>query len=168
MSFLTLGASTCFICGRPIEASIEAAQLEYASPEDVGDVARHGRAWVHRACWQAWPTRRAWCASTCRLMAAAPGVTRVRSVMVRPAGASLLLTDAGAPVSITIPRDQVVPVCDALRSPQPTTVTFDHVAWQFSPLAPTIRLTAAQGSELLLDLVIEDPEAWCDSLAAHL
>jgi hypothetical protein len=168
MSFLTIGVSTCFICGRPIEARIEAAQLEYASPEDVGEVARQGRAWVHRPCWQAWPTRRAWCASTCRLMAAAPGVTRARSVMVRPAGAGLLLTDAGAPISIALPRDQLVPVCNALRSPQPTTVSFDHVAWHFAPLASAIRLTAAQGGEPLLDLVIEDPDAWCDALAAQL
>jgi len=59
-------------------------------------------------------------------------------------------------------------VCDALRSPQPATVTFDHVAWQFSRLASTIRLIAAQGSERFLDFVIEDPDAWCDALTAQL
>jgi hypothetical protein len=168
MSFLSPGKSTCFMCGRSIEARVEAAQLEYASPDDVGDIARQGRAWVHRSCWQAWPTRRAWCDSTCRLMAAAPAVTRVRSVIARPAGADLLITDADAPISITVPRDQLVPVYDALRSPHPTTISFDHVAWQFSPLGSTTRLTAAQDRELLLDLVIEDPGAWRDVLATQL
>ena len=166
MSFLIPGTSTCFICGRPIATRLEAAQLEYASPDDVGDVARHGRAWVHRSCWCTWPMRDPWRASTRRLMAATPNMTSVRDVAARPAGGDVLLTDAGAPFSITVPRDQIGPVCDALRARQPTTLTFDHVLWRFSPLESRVRLTASQDGGMLVDLVIEDPDAWCLALAS--
>jgi len=166
MSFLIPGTSTCFICGRLIATRLEAAQLEYASPDDVGDVARHGRAWVHRGCWQSWPTRDAWCASTRRLMAAVPNMTSVRDVAARPAGENVLLTDAGAPFSITVPRGQIGPVCDALRATLPTTLVFDHVSWEFSPLESRVRLTASQDGEMLVDLMLEDPDAWCRVLAS--
>jgi hypothetical protein len=165
MSFLMPGTSTCFICDRPIATRIEAAQLEYASSDDVGDVARHGRAWVHRSCWQTWPTRDAWRASTRRLMAAMPNMTSVRNVTARPAGANVLLVDASAPFSITVPRDQVGRVCDALQSTLPTTLMFDHVSWEFSSLESRVRLTASQDGSMLVDLVIEDAEAWCRALA---
>jgi len=161
MSFLLPGTSTCFICGRPIATRLEAAQLEYASPDDVGDIARHGRAWVHRSCWQAWPTRDAWCSSTRRLMAAMPNMMVVRDVAARPMPGEVLLTDARAPFSITVPRDQIGPVCDALRAALPTTLVFDHVSWEFSPSAPRVRLTASQDGVMLVELAIEDPDAWC-------
>jgi hypothetical protein len=161
MSFLIPGTSTCFICGRPIATHPEAAQLEYASPDDVGDIARHGRAWVHRSCWQTWPMRNAWRASTRRLMAARPNMTVVRDVAATPRPGDVMLTDAGAPFSITVPRDQIGPVCDALRATLPTTLSFDHVSWKFSSQDSGVRLTASQDGVMLVELLIEDPDAWC-------
>lgn len=160
MSFLIPGTSTCFICGRSIVMRLEAAQLEYASPDDVGDVARHGRAWVHRNCWLTWSMRDAWRASTRRLMAAMPNMTSVHDVAVRPVGEDVFLTDAGAPFSITVPRNQIGLVCNALQATLPSTLTFDHVSWGFMPLESRVRLTASQNGEMLVDFMIEDPEAW--------
>lgn len=165
MSFLIPGTSTCFICDRPIATRLEAAQLEYASPDDVGDVARHGRAWVHRSCWRTWLMRDAWRASTRRLMAAMPNMTSVRDVAARPVGEDVFLTDVDAPFSITVPRNQIRSVCDALQARLPITLMFDHVLWGFLPLEARVRLTASQNGEMLVDFMIEDPEAWCLALS---
>ena len=166
MSFLALGSSTCFLCGRVIAARVEAAQLEYASPDDVGDVARHGRAWVHRACWRSWPMRDAWRGSTRRLMAAQPGMTAVRDAIARRARGDALLTDVGAPLSIAVPLDQIAAVCAALRAAHPTTLEFGHAGWQFSPAASAVRLTATHDGAPFEDLLIEDPDAWWHALDA--
>jgi hypothetical protein len=73
--------------------------------------------------------------------------------------------DASAPFSLTVPRDQVGRVCDALQATLPTTLAFDHASWGFSPLASRVRLTASQDGSMLVDLMIEDPDAWCRALA---
>lgn len=71
-----------------------------------------------------------------------------------------MLTDTGAPFSITVPRDQIRPVCDALRATLPTTLIFGHVTWGFSSRESGVRLTASQNGVMLVDLLIEDPDAW--------
>jgi hypothetical protein len=166
MSFLLPGTSTCFICGNAILTRPEAAQLEYASPEDVGEDARRGRSWVHRACWRTWPTRDAWRASTRRLLAAQPTMTSVRDVAARPVGGNVFLTDAGAPFSLTVPRPQIAAVCEALRASTPTVMAIDHVTWQFTPAASHVRLTASEHGELLVDFTIDDADAWCAALSS--
>lgn len=166
MSFVVPGTSTCFICDRVIATRVEAAQLEYASPDDVGDAARHGRAWVHRRCWQTWPTRDAWRASTRRLLAAMPDTTGVRDVIARPARGDVLLTDAGAPISITVPRDQIARICDALRATQPTTLIFGHASWELSPLGSGVQLVASHDGVAFDEVVIDDPDAWVRVLDA--
>jgi hypothetical protein len=52
------------------------------------------------------------------------------------------------------------PVCDALRATLPTTLTFDHVSWKFSSQESGVRLTASQEGDMLVELLIEDPDAW--------
>jgi hypothetical protein len=42
MTSFKAGTIVCFICQRPIAFRAEATQLTYASPDDVGDIARYG------------------------------------------------------------------------------------------------------------------------------
>jgi hypothetical protein len=161
MSLLSLGTTACFICGRAIALRVEAAQLEYASPDDVGEIARRGRAWVHRQCWTTWPMRSQWAASTRRLMNGA-AATAVRDVATRPSTGGVLLTDARAALSITIPREQIANLRTALRDGG--TVLLGHASWVFAPKGKKVHLTAFHERECFEDLDIDDPDAWDEAL----
>ncbi len=68
MSFFLPGTTKCTICGLQIAKRIDAARLRYAHPKDVGDVAMHGRSFVHRRCWDEWEHRAAYADSSRQLL----------------------------------------------------------------------------------------------------
>ena len=54
MTFFISGNSNCRICSKSIAERIEAVQLDWVHPDDVGDLAHFGRSFVHRNCWLEW------------------------------------------------------------------------------------------------------------------
>lgn len=162
--FLVRGTTICFICQRPIARRVEAAQLQYASPEDVGEVACHGRDWIHRACWVTWPQRGAWSLSSARLMSSQPEMLSARGVTARPMLNGVLITDTNAAFTVIVPREMLDELYRAFGANNVTSVAFDHALWTLTPTGSAIQLTARHGNETFEDLVIEDPAAWHEVL----
>ncbi|MEO7732693.1 MAG: hypothetical protein ABIY55_17115 [Kofleriaceae bacterium] len=166
MTFLALGTTTCFLCERPIATRALAAQLPYARPEEVGELARRGRSWVHRACWTGWAMRDAWARSAALLMTGQPGMLAVRGVVGMATPRGVLVTDTDAALAVTVPREAIDPLRAAFEAARATTLSFDHAAWTLTPDGAGIRLTAVHDDEPFEDLAIDDPGAWAAVLCA--
>ena len=166
MTFLKAGTTVCFICQRPIVSRVEAAQLTYASPDDVGDIARYGRAWIHRACWITWPQRAIWSRSSARLLGSQPMMSGVRAVFAMLTPTGVLVTDTDAAFALTVPRETMKELGRAFGASSRTTVKFDHSVWTLEPAGSAIRVTATHDDVIFEDLLIEDPGAWSEVLRA--
>lgn len=165
MSF-TAATAACPLCGAPLGGRLGAAQLPYAHPDDVGGDARHGRAWVHRRCWEAWPVREAWTRSAARLLAAQPGARAVRGVITLPVPGGVMLTDARAALAVSIPAEAIAALAAALGADRPTTLAIGHASWTIEPRARRARLAAVHGGEPFEALELDDAAAWAEVLGS--
>lgn len=115
MSFFLPHKLSCFICKTTIGERIEAVRMFYAHPDDVGAVARSGRAWTHRRCWEAWDMRAAWSSSATRLMEADQARLVEGRVSCFAREGAVLLEDLWSSVSLLIPMEKAAGVAKASR-----------------------------------------------------
>lgn len=145
MSFFLPNRLTCFFCEKLIETRVQAAQLPFAHPDDVGDLARHGRAWVHRACWNESSLREAWSASALRLLTSDPLNVSRGGVVCRSNADSILLQDPWQAVSISIPHSNLAHVLAA--NEHGGEVSLRAALWSFVPDDEFIQVTGTQDGE---------------------
>lgn len=165
MSFFLPNRLHCFICGDLIGERLDAARLFFAHPDEVGDVARHGRAWVHRRCWNDWPKREAWARSAARLLTRQEGVETVSHgfVVCRLGVRDILLQDTWQAIEVNIPRDQVKDVLAAFEAPAPSRVTLRGVLWTFAADGHGLEVRAEDEKEKFETFFLE-PGTWRISL----
>lgn len=145
MSFFLSNRLTCFFCKRVIESRVEAAQLPYANPNDVGDLARHGRAWVHRACWNEAALREPWAESAIRLLISDPANISRDGVVCRVNKESILLQDPWQAVALTLPLDRVAHFVTA--NEHGGAVSFNATIWSFDLVDGLIQVAGAHNEE---------------------
>ncbi len=152
MSFFIPRRLTCFLCDRIIGERVEAAQLPYAHPDDVGELARHGRGWVHRACWSQSSLRPQWAQSAVRLLATDPANLVIEGVVCRRSASSMLLQDPLLAVSLSVLLDQVEALSWASeRGGEVVTGSAGSAGsarWSFSLAGDLIVATAESGGEV--------------------
>jgi hypothetical protein len=165
MSFFVPNRLTCFLCKSAIASRIDAAQLLYAHPDDVGDLARHGRAWVHRACWNGWELRETWATSALRLLTSDPANISQNDVVCRLSGESVLLQDPWQAVSISIPVDRLAAFIQA--NDHGGEVSFHAVKWTFELTHNLLHLTGAHSGEAFESLQ-QAPGRWSPILSRML
>jgi hypothetical protein len=161
MSFFLAGRLNCFICTCVIDTRVEAARLFYAHPDDVGDIARYGRNWVHRQCWHEWPLREAWARSAVRLLTNQEGAETVSNELVvcRLGEHDILLQDTWLAIEVSIPRSQVEDVLAALEATTTSRVTWKGVRWTFTPDAHGLVVTVEDEMERFEAFALE-PGTW--------
>ena len=165
MTFLRLSTTQCFICDRTIGSQIDSAQLQYASPDDVGVIARNGRAWVHRECWKTWPSRGAWARSSAKLLESGENVVSRRGVLARDSAlGNVLFTDVDPPFEWRVPREVLPELREAFRASEPSIVEFDHSIWTVTPEEGHLRLIATHDGEQFCDVELQDVLARMDVL----
>lgn len=145
MSFFLPNRLTCIFCEKLIETRVQAAQLPFAHPDDVGDLARHGRAWVHRACWNESSLREAWSASALRLLTSDPANVSSDGVVCRSNADSILLLDPWQAVSVSIPCSNLAQVLSA--NEQGGEVSLRSALWTFVPDGEVIQIAGTQDGE---------------------
>lgn len=109
MSFFFAGKSVCPICMRVMERIEDTAFLDYASQEEVGDVAVRGRHRVHRECWTKWDQRARWAASAFGLKSSVENVVEGELLILRQRGAYVAITDFWLGIEIEVPADELKP-----------------------------------------------------------
>lgn len=134
MSFFIPHRLSCFICSTKMGERVDAARLFYAHPDDVGEIAKHGRAWVHRGCWSNWPKRQTWARSATRLLTNQAEIQTIAEgfVVCRPSDREILLQDTWAAVEMSIPRDLLKEVLAALGASGSHMVTWQGVDLTFT------------------------------------
>jgi hypothetical protein len=149
MSSFLPGRLPCFICARTISARVDAARLFYAHPDDVGDVARCGRAWVHRGCWNAWPLRETWARSAARLLTGLEDVKTVSSGMVvcRFDERDVLLQDTWQAIEWSLPRAQLKEVLAAIGTTTSSRIAVKGVQWTFGSNEHGLEVTVEDETE---------------------
>lgn len=164
MTFLVAGTTTCFLCGATIEASLGAGRLDYADPAEIGAVAKHGRPWVHRACWSTWEGRTAWARSAVSLLARAPGARETRGVVALPRGGWTHLIDPQLAFSLSVPSNALAVVRDALRTTTECELALGTTDWRFRREGTCLHLTAAQAGVIVEHIWLDDPDAFAELL----
>lgn len=147
MSFFLPNRLDCSICERTIVTRMDAARLFYAHPDDVGDIARYGRAWVHRKCWNTWSIREAWARSAARLLIQHENVKAISTglVVCRLAKRDVLVQDTWQAIEVSIPRDRLKELLASLKTTTPSQIRLNGLLWTFT--------TGEHG----LEVTIEDP-----------
>jgi hypothetical protein len=161
MSFFVPNRLTCFLCKSTIANRVDAAQLLYAHPDDVGELARHGRAWVHRACWNESELREIWAKSALRLLTSDPTNITQNDVVCRLSGESVLLQDPWQAVSISIPVDRLAEFVHA--NEYGGEVSVHAMKWTFELADDLIELTGALSGEPF-ETFRQAPGRWSPSL----
>jgi hypothetical protein len=161
MSFFLPDRLHCFICTNLIGDRVDAARLFFVHPDDVGGVARHGRAWVHRRCWNEWPTREAWARSAARLLTKLEDVETISSgfVVCRLSERDILLQDTWQAIEVSIPRDRVKDALVAFESLTPSTVVLKGVQWTFAADEHGLKATVEDENERF-EVFSFDPRTW--------
>jgi hypothetical protein len=146
VSFFLPNRLSCFICGSVIGERIEAARLFYAHPDDVGEVARYGRSWVHRGCWINWDLRSTWAQSAARLLATDEGSVRDEAIVCRSGEVTVLLQDTWLPLEVSIRVDLIEEFREA--NERGGLVKFGTFEWSFVPLVENIQVRASSEGEV--------------------
>lgn len=165
MSFFIANRLTCFLCRRTIESRVDAAHLPYAHPEDVGDLARYGRSWVHRSCWNEASLREKWAGSALRLLVSDPDSFAISDIAARSSGYSVLLRDPMHAIEIDIPIDKVSEFIQA--NEHGGEVTSQATKWAFELANGVVTLTMTFNGELV-ERLQHTPGRWSKILTAVL
>lgn len=152
MSFFLPGRLRCFLCNELVATRREAALLLYARPDEVGEFAKHGRSWVHRACWNSWDMRERWAASALQLMAAAADTVVVDGVACQRSAKELLLVDPIHALSLAIPLPLVSSVRSCLRDGG--AVQLGATEWRFEKGPHKTRVLGQQQGEIFEELYV--------------
>lgn len=165
MSFFLPGRLRCFLCNELVATRREAALILYAHPDEVGDLAKHGRSWVHRACWNSWNMRERWAASALRLMASAADTVVVGGVACRRSAMELLLVDPFHALSLAIPLQLVSSVRSCLLDGG--AVQLGGAEWRFEKGEHETRVLGQQEGEVFEELYVPN-DHWGPVLEAAL
>lgn len=163
MGIFIAGRTSCFICAQPIVRRVDASQLSYVWPSDLGDDAKRGRPFVHRACWTTWPKRALWTDSSTRVAANAPDARTFRAgavVITRTGSGGALLQDMRNCVRMLMCPREAALLLSALRTEVLTTIRIDGSSWTISPDGPARRIQAAQGGERYEAAVLDNVDDW--------
>lgn len=161
MSFFLPNHLTCFLCNRTIGQRVEAAQLLYAHPDDVGDLARYGRAWVHRTCWTESVLRGPWAASALRLLESDTANLSMNDVVCRINGNEVLLQDPWQAVTVNIPVDCITRVIDA--NERGGELRFKSTRWELKLVDNMIKVTGDTNEEPF-ESFSQPPARWSPAL----
>lgn len=161
MSFFLPGRLRCFLCAGTIAQRVDAAQLFYAHPDDVGDVATHGRAWVHRRCWCDWPLRGAWAQSAARLLVRHEGARTISAglVVCRIDEREIVLQDTWQAIEASIPRDRLKDVLASIAATTSSQITWKGLRWTFAAGERGLEVTIEDEAERF-EVFALDPETW--------
>jgi hypothetical protein len=161
MSFFIPHRLSCFICSTKIGERVDAARLFFAHPDDVGELAKHGRAWVHRRCWNDWSLRETWARSAARILTSSLEVESIAPdfVVCRLNEREVLLQDTWLATEVSIPRDRLEQVISALSSSTSHTVTWRGNVLTFAPDEHGLSVTLGDESEKFETFSLE-PHTW--------
>lgn len=161
MSFFIPHRLSCFICSTKIGERVDAARLFFAHPDDMGEIAKHGRAWVHRRCWTDWPLREAWARSAARLfMTRLEGESAAQGFIVcRLREGEILLQDTWMAVEMSIPRDRLEQVRAALSNSASSSVGWPGAVLIFARGEHGLTVTFGDETERFESFSLE-PHTW--------
>lgn len=166
MTFLMTGHTACPICKLVIDRRVDAAQLPYAHPNDVGELAAYGRSWVHRRCWMDWPLRRDWAMSATAVLKSGSPAAFCRAVIAMPSLSDFLVTDVQTLISMTVSASTLDELLRALTSAAVSHVQLAHADLDLCPTSTGVHLVSSHRGEIFDDTCIEDPDAWMAVLTA--
>jgi hypothetical protein len=162
MSFFLPDRLTCCLCDHLIGSRREAAQLPYAHPDDVGELARHGRAWVHRRCWNESTLRDPWSASALRLLASDPAAVCCSGVTCRVHDEEVFLQDPWQAVAIRIPCDCIRQLLEA--SERGGAILLGPTRWTFELVGDLLEVTGADSGDEPFEAFRQVPGRWSPAL----
>jgi len=160
MSFFIPGRTTCAICECAIEHRWQAAQLPFADPAEIGDLATLARRYVHRSCWDGWSARERYSQSAMSLIARSQaqlgegsGVDQAQRIAWRdvPALKSFRVEDLMVLVTFDIAWADACRVADWLRDavslPTVESLGLPVETWQLRRDGGRIELVRLQADE---------------------
>jgi hypothetical protein len=164
MSFFLPNRLDCPICARTIVARLDAARLFYAHLDDVGDIARYGRAWVHRKCWNTWSIREAWAQSAARLLTQHEGETVSNGLAVCHLGErDVLLQDTWHAIEASIPSDRLKELCASLETTTLSQFRLKGLLWTFVAGEHGLEVTIEDATERF-EMFSLEPGPWKNAL----
>lgn len=110
MTFFIPERITCRICGRTIARRIDAVQLDWVHPDDMGELAQFGRSFVHHDCWRAWEHRDTFTAAARALRLRAveeEPLFEQHGVFLYKRGDGLSIEDVVPPISLPISSTEI-------------------------------------------------------------
>lgn len=161
MSFFLPNRLDCPICARTIVTRLDAARLFYAHPDDVGDIARYGRAWVHRKCWSTWSVREAWARSAARLLNQHEGEETVSNglTVCRLGERDVLLQDTWHAIEASIPRTRLKELLASLETTTSSQIRLKGLLWTFAAGEHRLEVTIEDATERF-EMFSLEPDPW--------
>lgn len=181
MTFFIPDRTLCSICEQPLAHRWHAAQLPYADPAVVGELARMGRRYVHRACWNAWRDRDAYATSALALRSRDPGTVADAAVVDRdatlfwhevPALGTFRLEDLHVLFTLEIPTGDACRLAGSLREAASAVGVSELAAggelWRLRREGSRIEVARSCNGELLelADVPFERYLRWVEAVRA--
>lgn len=127
----------------------------------MGELAKYGRAWVHRNCWTGWELRETWARSAAQRLTQQAEAESVAQgfVVCRLGEQEILLQDTWQAVELSVPRAGLELLLAALASSTPSRVLSRAGNVTFSPGEQGLMVTVSDESEELERFSLE-PSTW--------